>query len=406
MPFCKKDTMSHPIALSIMLAAMTAGLGMTFAPAAHGQNELTYVAGSTKKVSQLTGDFDPSLGKPTLSQTGKRFGVFATDLGSSFEHDGRLFFLFGDTVGRPDFQDGVAWTTSNSPEKIRLNFYLDKDGKWLSAKVPGVSLGAFEVPSGGVSVNGKVYVDFTTDWSPVQDKLMGRSVLAVSEDNGRSFKALYDLSTSKFINVSFRQTGDWLYIFGSGLYRKSDVYLARVKLTDLPERSKLRYFGGLGPNKRPQWSPQEQDAAPLFQHNVVGEFSVSYCDPVKRYVLLYNSPNPRGIVMRSAETPWGPWSEGTVIFDPWRDGGYGHFMHIPTGFKTDKHDAVSDPGRADAWGGEYGPYIMSRFTTGSKGRCRIFYTMSTWNPYQVVVMQTDLMLQPMDKTATPNKPPR
>ncbi|MDQ2799493.1 MAG: DUF4185 domain-containing protein, partial [Armatimonadota bacterium] len=286
--------------------------------------------------------------------------------------------------------------------------YQGKDSKWLPAKVPGVSLDAFEVPSGGVSVNGKVYVDFTTDWSPEPNKLMGRSVLAVSEDNGRTFKALYDLSTSKFINVSFWKEGGWLYLFGSGLYRKSDVYLARVKLRDLPERSKLRYFNGIGPNKRPQWSASEQDAVPLFQHNVVGEFSVSYCKPVKRYVLLYNSPSPRGILMRSAETPWGPWSEDTVIFDPWRDGGYGHFMHVPTAFQPDKRDdAVSDPRREDVWGGEYGPYIMNRFTTGGKGRCRIFYTMSTWNPYQVVVMQTDLMLQPTGKkTATPDKTSR
>jgi len=35
---------------------------------------------------------------------------------------------------------------------------------------------------------------------------------------------------------------------------------------------------------------------------------------------------------------------------------------------------------------------MAHFTSGFNGRCRIFYTMSTWNPYQVVVMQTDLKL--------------
>jgi hypothetical protein len=54
---------------------------------------------------------------------------------------------------------------------------------------------------------------------------------------------------------------------------------------------------------------------------------------------------------------------------------------------------VSDPGHDNDWGGEYGPYIISRFTTGGNGACRIYYTMSTWNPYQVVVMQTDLALK-------------
>ena len=38
-------------------------------------------------------------------------GVAATDLGSSFEHKGKLYFLFGDTHGRPSDRDAVAWTT-------------------------------------------------------------------------------------------------------------------------------------------------------------------------------------------------------------------------------------------------------------------------------------------------------
>ena len=74
------------------------------------------------------------------------------------------------------------------------------------------------------------------------------------------------------------------------------------------------------------------------------------------------------------------------------DNGYGHFMHISAKLK-EKRDALSDPNRDDEWGGEYGPYIMSRFTTGKADRCRIYYTMSTWNPYQVMVMRSDLELR-------------
>lgn len=364
--------------------------------AAPGQDGLAYVAGSTKKVCQLTGDFDRALGQPTLSQTGKRFGVFATDLGSSFEHDGRLFFLFGDTVGRPGDRDGIAWTQSHDPSNILLNFHLAPDGKWLPPTVPGVDNGAFDVPSGGVSVGGRMYVVFTTDWSAAKGD-MGRSVLAASEDDGRSFQALYDLSTTKFINVSFWSSGGWLYLFGSGPYRKSSPYLARVRPTDLSRRSQLQYFSGVDPKGQPQWNASEQAATPIFHHDVIGEFSVAYCRSVARYVLLYNSPSPRGITLRSAATPWGPWSEGQIIFDPWRDGGYGHFMHVPADPKANTNDAVRDPQRETVWGGEYGPYIMARFTVGSKGRCRLFYTMSTWNPYQVVVMQTDLRSEPLNK---------
>ena len=66
-------------------------------------------------------------------------------------------------------------------------------------------------------------------------------------------------------------------------------------------------------------------------------------------------------------------------------------MHISSDFKR-QSDTLSDPRREKEWGGEYGPYIMSRYTAGTADTCRITFTMSTWNPYQVVVMQSDLTL--------------
>jgi hypothetical protein len=374
--------------LAAILSALVTGIVLDAATAADLE-KLVYVPNSTKKVYQLTGNFDRANGSPTLSRTGKRFGVAATDLGSSFDHKGQLYFLFGDTWGQPGSWDAVAWTKSTDPEKIILDFHRGKGRKWFPPKVPGITQGAFEVPSGGISIAGAMFVVFTTDHS--DQKVMGRSVVASSRNNGRTFKMLYELSRGKFINVSFWSTGGWVYIFGSGEYRKSSVCLARVRPADIGDRLKLRYFGGFGQDGQPRWSPREVDSISLFRHDVVGEFSVAYLQPVGRFVMLYNSREPRGITMRSAEAPWGPWSEGKVIFHPWRDDGYGHFMHISAKFKK-KSDMLSDPKRDDQWGGEYGPYIMARYTSGSDGRCRIYYTMSTWNPYQVVVMRSNLKL--------------
>jgi hypothetical protein len=36
---------------------------------------------------------------------------------------------------------------------------------------------------------------------------------------------------------------------------------------------------------------------------------------------------------------------------------------------------------------------MARYTSATDAGCRICYTMSTWNPYQVVVMRSDLKLK-------------
>jgi DUF1680 family protein len=353
-------------------------------------DDLAYVAKSTKRLCQLTGDFDKTSGTPTLSQTGKRFGVDGTDLGSSFEHKGKLYFLFGDTVGRPGARDVMGWTDSKQPDKIALEFHKEKDGKWLPLTVPGISQGAFEIPSGGISIGGVMYVVCTTDHT--EKKTMGRSVLASSHDDGLTFKLLHELSRNKFINVSMVLHDGWVYIYGSGEYRKSSPYLARVKPAEIGDKSKMSYFTGLSAEGEPRWSSEEPDAAILFRHDTIGEFSVAYLEPVKRFVMLYNAGEPRGITMRSAKTPWGPWSDGTVIFDPWRDNAYGRFMHISVKFKDTK-DSLSDSNRSDEWGSEYGPYIMPRFTTGANGSCRIYYTMSTWNPYQVVIMHSDLELK-------------
>jgi hypothetical protein len=299
-------------------------INLALAPPTNAE-DLTYVPNSTKRVCQLTGDFDHAAGAKTLSQTAARFGVLGTDLGSSFEHKGKLYFLFGDTVGRPDARDALAWTQSNSPEKIVLDFYKAKDGKWLPLTVPGISQKDFEVPSGGISIAGVIYVVCTTDHSA--KKVMGRSVLASSHDDGQTFKKLYDLSRDKFINVSLVLADGWLYIYGSGEYRKSSVCVARIKPADIGDPSKLRYFTGLGKDGQPQWSAKEADAVVLFRHDVVGEFSVAYLEPVQRYVMLYNASEPRGITMRSAPHPWVPWSDGTIVFEPTRDRGYGQFMH-------------------------------------------------------------------------------
>jgi hypothetical protein len=358
------------------------------------ERRLSYVEKSTKRICQLTGEEDRQLKQPTLNRTLSRFGLLGTDLGSSFEHKGKLFFLFGDTWERPGDRDSIAWTESRDPEKIDLTFLTGPDGKWLSLEVPGITQAGWDIPSYGVSIDGKMYVVFTTDHS--DSKTMGRSVLAVSEDDGKTFRQVYDLSDSKFINVAMWKTDSWLYIFGSGNYRESSVCLARVEQKNVEKRDSLRFFSGQSADGVPQWSEKEGDAALLFHHDVVGELSVAYCEPVKRYVMLYNSLKPRGIVMRSAAQPWGPWSEMEFIFNPERDNGFGHFMH-----RYDKDhpnaDQLSDPNRDRDDAEEYGPYIISRFTKGDENGCRIYYTMSTWNPYEVHIMRSDLQLLPKEE---------
>jgi len=109
--------------------------------------------------------------------------------------------------------------------------------------------------------------------------------------------------------------------------------------------------------------------------------------------MTYNSGSPRGIHLRQAPAPWGPWSTPEVIFDPGinADHGYEHFMHADPAV-AGHDDGIAERGREGEWGGEYGPYLVPAwFEDGpAPGVHAITYAMSSWNPYAVHLMRTVL----------------
>ena len=366
---------------------------------------------STIKVIQLTGDIDRETGKETLNQTGKRFGIYGTDLGVSFIHNGRLYFLFGDTnrrdpdTGLPasafpgeDFNeeltdlDAIAYTTSDRAYNgITLTFNLDYPHVDDIVQLTG------EHPIDGISLNKEMFVFFTTDLQP--DVLVPtRTVLVKSNDDGISFgKSLYTFSTSKFIHISCEiinnekidglpiKSGKGLLIWGSSVHRKSDVFLAHMPLNEITNKSSIRYFAGFASSdsKQALWKTKEEEAKPLFKAECIGELSVRWNYYLNKWIMLYNCDlcNTIGVLIRLADNPWGPWSSPKIIFDP-KDG-YGKFIHNPG------NDNIYDKGRnrPSDWGAVYGPYQITPYSTGIKYRyTKIYFTLSTWNPYQVIQM--------------------
>ena len=214
------------------------------------------------------------------------------------------------------------------------------------------------------------------------------------------FNFLYYLSDiengGKFINISTAIVnnasisglpdidGQGLLLWGNGLYRRSNSYLAYIPLHNVDHKNNLRYFAGIqAGSHQPIWSLNESDAIALFDHPEIGEISVSWNRFLGVWLMLYNASNPRGINFRVAEKPWGPWSPTVVLFEPWADQGYCHFMHVSWDSRT--CDSVHDPGREREWGGEYGPYVISRYTEGNNNQSTIYFVMSTWNPYNTVL---------------------
>ena len=371
------------------------------------------------KLAQLTGEYDKEgwngQGTPTyaFNRTETNYGIRGCDLGASFPNNQRLYFLFGDT-----------WRVNQRPEDINLDSVAYTESTVAGNGIPltflsspplvdsGISQRAFEVPLDGTSLGEALYVFFSTDHtSPDGRDLMGRSVVACSDDGGYNYHYLYDFSRGKFINVSLdrgnlndiqaqtlnlpRET-DVLWIWGSGRYRSSDVYLAVLPISGLPDRTGIKYFAGDDKNVR--WSDSEPDATALFCSGSVGELSVRWTDPVGRYLAFYNGDNPGGILMHHARNPWGPWSPRPVMAfdpgnpdnpDPCAGAGYGRFMHVS--WNVAHCDNVQDDmfgiQRDNEWGGVYGPYQIPSYATPERGGAvRVYFVMSTWNPYQVMLM--------------------
>ena len=368
------------------------------APAETLETGVRYLPGSSRKICQLTGDYDWERGEYGMNQT-LHVGILGTDLGSSFVHEGRTYFLFGDTAGLSLFgDDSIAFTTDKDPENcLKLNFVTTALGLFRSLRVPGVSTGFFEVPTGGFSANGTMYIIYSTDSTFF--KVMGRSVLASSADNAEHFKYLYDLSVDKFINVAPvmvdnadiprlpEASGKSVLLWGSGDYRKSNPYLAFLPLNSVEDPQALRYYAGLDGNGAPRWSMYESEAAPLFEQSCIGELSVAWNPFIRKWLMLYNC---RGrIFFRATDAPWGPWSPPRELFNGWRDEGFCHFIHAS--WLSTWCDGVNDFGRGFTSGGAYGPYMIPGYFKGDEKTTTIYYVMSSWNPYQVVLMKSTLV---------------
>lgn len=426
-------------------AVPTAPQDMAISPSTQAiENHITYVQGSSKKVCQLTGQLDHETHQPTVNQTVKRFGLIAADLGYSFEHHGKLFFLFGDALPSPTFRgkpnrrkdpprlldddDAIAFTTDTRTDQCpRLDFITNTNGAYKSPVVlnadgqPAITLRTNEMPISGISEGGRMYVIFGTD-NILSNPPGGprkpnggptRSVMAVSDDDARTFHYLYDVSKgpgAKFIYGSMARGLDgYIYFWGAqggALYRRSAPYFARKRAELLDRPGEMEYFTGASPGGQPRFSSSEADASPLFEdyldgssepHNCMANFSVQWNPFVHHWVMLYSCsnrtrPNLGGIWMRLAEQPWGPWSAPQTIFNAERDGGLCHFIHrAVNGQNPTPCDDLSPPERQAQSGGNYAPYLISRFTTGdeARGTSTFYYTMSTWNPYgQVIVKST------------------
>jgi len=370
------------------------------------------------KLAQVTGDVDATptpWGErtPTLSASLSTAGIRGTDLGVRIDHDGRSFLLFGDTHWTSRWlttRDSIAEVTDTGPRQglpgVRFH------GSPLKLVGGRTTMREYDLPLDAFSTGGELYGFFSSNHFH-RRRVMGRSVLARAEDpqlvidpaSRRApvrFRVLGTFSDRHFINVSTQLVGDDLLIWGSGPYRASVPRLAkldrdalaRLAMAQDTDRLGLRYWDGLG------WSDHEEDAAPLFSPAALGELSVRWVPAAGVCLMLAGSgpedPIGPAITLRIAPNPWGPWSPRLRLLD-WVATGMSHADPFTRFIKAaGEGDPVGDrifPGQADGTGAAYAPYLFDARMDGAELVLR--YTLSTWNPYQVVLMQHRLRWPPV-----------
>ena len=225
--------------------------------------------------------------------------------------------------------------------------------------------------------------------------------------------------------------------------REAQLYLLAHPLPmRLDRRGRMRwrprYFAGTDARGEPRWSRKQKDAVPLALDGVAGgspheeqpivnQMSVSWVGPpIEKWVMLYGGDlaeylladpvaqrpgdAPGAVRIRFADHPWGPWSPPAphlvpghpdVVGDPWGPGGV--LFHDACVDAGAARCAPSDPtrppdfflpgcpsfGAAFDVGRFYGANVIDAYTRAAGPTAvDLFWNVSTWNPYAVVLMRS------------------
>lgn len=339
--------------------------------------DLPNFSGPTEGMYMVTGPNSPD-------QT-HALGLASTDLGFMWDAGGdRTLAAFGDSFGCESGLSGwhsnaLFSSTDTDPSD---GFYLDgtanggRSGEFLpsSLKEPGTE--HTKIPTSGIEVDGKQYVDFMSvrSWGNAGQWTTNYGQTVVSGDDGTTFEPvedstrastkaasdprITDITDDRPVVDGFQMTAltkhsenntDYVYAYGTPSGRDGSAKLARIIEDDFPDWSKAQYWDGAG------WS-DEPGAAATVLNGRVSELSVQYDEHRGTWLAMYESTE--GIVLREATSPTGPWSsKKTVVSRLQVPDAYGSFM-LPT----------QDPADPST----------------------LYFVMTTWSGYNTAMMRTDL----------------
>jgi len=451
---------------SFKLALVSVVLATGLPAIAQNPPALVWITNSSVKLEQINGDIDweahaQGSNLLTASQTVTRFHILGNGLGYSFEDNGKLIFLFGDTISENTTNwnyhaaDPLAWSTNtdgetplllnfftNTPSPITNEFGVATNFFPIFVKPDGIKMGPDDVPNSGISLSNGVFLLCNTGSDTSNTNIAPHtndySVLVTFDETNLwlstntyatnffvTNRVVSALNTNldprsslqgHFINVSMREYGTNVMMFGTGEYRSGDVYLCMIPTANFVSGAGTLYFAGFT-NGQPAWGSAESNCVPVLQDNptngppwpndngTAGNVSVIYSTNLNLWLMTYDggrstetkSNRTTGIYFSFAPQPWGPWSRPQLIFNKFRDGADGVFIHDPSLAKNDGLDGptIGNNDPTNTFGGEFAPIMIERFARITNSTLFIYYTLSTWNPYAVVKMRSAFTITPV-----------
>ncbi|MFN3340017.1 MAG: DUF4185 domain-containing protein [Dietzia sp.] len=348
--------------------------------------------GRTTTVELLTGPTSPN-------KTVERFGISGTDLGILWENGDasrpQVLMALGDTMGDCSVP-GDQWRSNilfrSSDRTLSDGMRIDDapmEGPGLAKSIlprSGLPGEVTVIPTAGVQVDGTQYLRYMSvaSWGAPGEWITNYSALAASEDNGENWTpvsgtARTGTGSARLIPPSlgaphtthtagqmsaFLEHDGYVYEYLTPSGRSGAATLARVPASSIEDMSAYTFWNGTG------WVADHRATATVIPARV-SELSVSWSPRLGRFIALYTNGN-NDIVMRQAATPEGPWSGEDILLS---------YAHVPTLYGAFIH-----------------PWSPAVETVGSD----LYFTMSTWDAYNVFLMKTDLNRIPARTLPDPN----
>jgi hypothetical protein len=315
-------------------------------------------------------------GLTNLTASGKQNVYWDADLGICFGN----FVLLGDVIAQPNQRRvpnaiGIAAFSSNPSTPVTWSV------QWDGLAQPFFPLlGRSTVPAGAVIVDDTVFVFMmnVSDWgngSPGSVVANGFVTSGSLQESGFPTWNAVPLSTSvtnaPLVNaapVSRVAVDGYIYMYATGLYRASPVYLARAQPGTVSQMNKYEWWSG-----GDKWGPAStQQSLPFLQTwGWVGEISVTYDVGTLKFVVCFFDYTPTNdmwpwLVCQSSPNPAGPWGNSIVMMT-----------------------AAPPPWYQDGWYGPYGGYFTSATVNSTASNNVIPLLVSVWVPYRSFYVPMD-----------------